>query len=100
MASELLNSAGAAKDLGISVATLYEWLARSRTNEFLVRGRTFSINYFQGGSRGQGRIQIEASEIARLKEAMRVHPQQVPKRRQPAKQQQYPGITVPLGCPD
>jgi hypothetical protein len=102
MSSELLTSELAAESLGISVSTLYDWLAQSDAGTFKIRGQPVTINYFQGGRRGQGRIQIEASEIERLKEAMRVRPR--PKRRRrrrrPTKPMSYPGITVPLGRPD
>jgi len=100
MPDKLLNSREAAKQLGLSVASLYEWLARSDCGEFILRGEPFTINYFQGGARGQGRIQIETSEIERIKEAMRVRPKAVPRRRQPIQTGHFPGITVPLGRPD
>lgn len=100
MSGKLLSSREAASKLGISVASLYDWLARSDQNEFILRGQPFSISYFQGGARGQGRIQIEEAEVERLQDAMRVHPQSRPKRRPPSVLQNYPGITVPLGRPD
>lgn len=100
MTGELLSAREAAQWLGIAVASLYDWLARSDAREFVLRGRSFTINYFQGGARGQGRIQIEKAEIERLREAMRVHPQPVRQRRPPARIRHYPGITVPLGRPD
>lgn len=100
MPDQLLNSHEAAKQLGLSVTSLYDWLARSDCGEFILRGKPFTINYFQGGARGQGRIQIETSEIERIKEAMRVRPQAIPHRRQPIQKGHYPGITVPLGRPD
>lgn len=100
MSGKLLSSREAASKLGISVTSLYDWLARSDNNEFILRGQSFSIDYLQGGARGQGRIQIEETEIERLIEAMRVHPQSRPKRCLPIKLQNYPGITVPLGRPD
>lgn len=100
MSSELLTSAQAAQRLGISVPTLYDWLAQSNAGEFQIRGQSITIDYFQGGRRGQGRIQIEAAEIHRLQEAMRARPQPRTMRRQPTKSQHFPGITVPLGRPD
>ena len=100
MTGELLAAREAALRLGIAVASLYDWLARSDAGEFVLRGRSFTINYFQGGARGQGRIQIEETEIERLLEAMRVHPQAVRQRRPSIRIQHYPGITVPLGRPD
>ncbi len=99
MSNQLLTSHEAAKRLGLSVASLYEWLARSDSGEFILRGTPFTINYFQGGARGQGRIQIEASEIERIREAMRVRPQATPKRRTKVQPTHFPGITVPLGRP-
>ena len=100
MAQILRSAKEAAAQLNISVATLYDWLARSNAGEFQLRGRPFVIDYLQGGPRGQGRIQIEAAEIERLQEAMRVRPQPRLQRRAPTKPQIYPGITVPLGRPD
>ncbi len=100
MSDQLLTSHEAAKRLGLSVASLYEWLARSDSGEFILRGTPFTINYYQGGARGQGRIQIETSEIDRIKAAMRVRPKAVPKRRQTVQSMHFPGITVPLGKPD
>ena len=100
MPSPLLSTQAAAMRLGVSVATLYDWLARSNAGEFMLRGRHFTIDYYQGGPRGQGRIQIEETEIERLREAMRVHPQPVRQRHPPVRIQHYPGITVPLGRPD
>ena len=100
MTGELLSSKEVAQRLGISVTSLYDWLARSDRGEFVLRGQPFTINYLQGGACGQGRIRIEASEIERMKDAMRVRPLPRPKRRQPTKPQYYPGITVPLGRPE
>ena len=99
MSGELLSSQEAAQGLGISVTSLYDWLARSDHGDFMLRGQPLTIRYLQGGARGQGRIRIEASEIERLKEAMRVHPRPRLTRRQPTKTQHFPGITVPLGRP-
>jgi hypothetical protein len=100
MSEELLSSQEAAQRLGISITSLYDWLARSNRGEFFLRGQPITISYLQGGSRGQGRIQIEASEIDRLREAMRVHPQLQNQRRPPRQPQQFPGITVTLGRPE
>lgn len=100
MSSTLLSTQNAAQRLGVTVATLYDWLARSDAGEFVLRGQQFTIDYYQGGTRGQGRIQIEESEIERLREAMRVQPQPFRPRRPPVRIQHFPGITVPLGRPD
>lgn len=68
-------------------------------------GRRFGVNepltiaYLQGGPRGQGKIGIEADEVERIKQAMRVAPQyRAPLRHMPSPRS-YPGITVPLGRP-
>ena len=82
------------------MASLYDWLARSDCGEFIIRGQPFTIDYLQGGARGQGRIQIEVSEIERLREAMRVRAQAIRCRQRPQQVQHFPGITVPLGRPD
>lgn len=100
MSCPLLSAQEAAQRLGVAVSSLCDWLARSDAGEFVLRGQPFTINYFQGGARGQGRIQIEEDEIERLREAMRVHPQTIRPRRPPVRVQHFPGITVPLGRPD
>ncbi len=99
MSKVFLSSQEAAHQLGISVASWYEWLARSDDGEFILRGQPITINYLQTGARGQGRIQIEPSEIERIQDAMRVLPKPKFKRSLPARTQHYPGITVPLGRP-
>ena len=100
MSSELLSSDQAAQRLGITVPTLYDWLGQSDAGEFVLRGQSMTISYFQGGRRGQGRIQIEAAEVDRIQESMRVRPQPNPRRRSPTKPRHYPGIIVPLGHPE
>jgi len=100
MSDELLAAAAAARRLGITVTTLYDWLGQTDRGLLVIRGRNVAIRYFQGGRQGQGRIRIEASEVVRLKELMRVH-QQVPiPRRPPIRQNAFPGITVALGHPN
>ena len=99
MDSQLLNSRDAATALGVSVLTLYDWLSQSDAGEFEIRGQSVTINYYQGGRKGQGRIQIEAAEVDRLKELMRVRPRPVPQRHPPQRRHFYPGITVELGDP-
>ena len=99
MSDELLPPEAAARRLGISRASLYAWLGLSDIGELVIRGQPVTIQYFQGGPKGQGRIRIEAQEIERLREAMRVRPQARHQRRPPIRQSQYPGITVPLGRP-
>ena len=76
------------------------WLAQSDAGTFIIRGQSATIDYLQGGRRGQGRIKIETREIERLKELMRVRPQPIRKRKPPTKRHIYPGITVELGDPD
>lgn len=100
MSDELLTAAAAARRLGITVTTLYDWLGRSRIGELEIRGRRVTIDYLQGGARGQGRIRIEAQEVERLRELMRVATITVPPRRVPLRRDSFPGIVVPLGRPD
>ena len=99
MARDTLNTKEAAQRLGISPATLYDWLSQSDAGEFQIRGQSVTIDYFQGGRRGQGRIQIEPAEIERLKELMRVRPRRIVSRKPPRKQVSFPGIHVELGDP-
>jgi len=79
---------------------LYGWLGDSDRGLLMIRGNPVTVNYFQGGPSGQGRIQIESSEIERLRELMRVTPQAYVPRRPPVRPTAFPGITVPLGRPD
>jgi len=97
--NDLLTTQNAAQRLGISRAGLYDWLAQSDAGTLVIRGQPVTIEYFQGGPRGQGRIKIEAREVERLKELMRVRPRPVRQRRPPTRRQHYPGITVELGDP-
>lgn len=100
MSDELLTAAEAARRLGITVTTLYDWLGRSRTGKLEIRGRRVTINYLQAGAKGQGRIRIEAGEIDRLRELMRVHTLPIVRRAPRTTPTHWPGISVPLGRPD
>lgn len=100
MDDPLLTPREAAARLGITVTTLYDWLGRSRYGLLEIRGQRVMIDYLQGGTKGQGRIRIEAHEVDRINELMRVKPRIVPARRPPLKRVNYPGITVKLGHPD
>lgn len=97
---ELLSTDEAARRLGVSRATFYDWLGRSRHGMLELRGQRITIDYLQGGAQGQGRIRIEAREVQRLRELMRVLPRTVVSRKPIAKQQNFPGISVPLGRPN
>lgn len=100
MSDELLSTHEAARRLGISVASLYAWLAMSDRGLLVIRGQRVTFSYLQGGPQGQGRIRIEADEVDRVRELMRVFPTcQVP-RHFPNKPAHYPSITVPLGRPN
>jgi len=66
MSRELLSSQDAARRLGITTATLYDWLAQSDAGTFLIRGQPTTINYYQGGRKGQGRIKFDSQELERL----------------------------------
>jgi hypothetical protein len=96
----LLSTKDAATMLGISTISLYDWLAQSDAGALSIRGQPVTIDYLQGGPRGQGRIRIEAREIERLKNLMRVRPQPPRLRRPAVKSESFPGITVRLGRPD
>ena len=100
MTDELLTARESARRLGITAATLYDWLGQSDCGLLVIRGSSVTVNYLQGGSRGQGRIRIEAIEVERLKNLMRVRPQRTIPRRKPTSHSDFPGITVPLGRPD
>jgi hypothetical protein len=96
----LFSAREAAGRLGISAATLYDWLAQSDAGSFMIRGQPVTVDYLQGGRNGQGRIRIEAREVQRLVELMRVRPRPDRPRRPPTVRHHYPGITVELGNPD
>jgi hypothetical protein len=98
--ADLLSACQAARRLGVSVTTLYDWLGLSDHGLLIIRGQPVTVEYFQGGPQGQGRIRIEASEVERIIELMRVHPQRARPVRRPVPRQAFPGITVPLGRPD
>lgn len=100
MAEELLSPREAAQRLGLAVTSLYDWLGRSDRGQLVLRGQQVTIDYFQGGAQGQGRIRIEAREVERLKDCLRVRPQRLLPRRIPARRESFPGITVKLGRPD
>ena len=100
MDQELLGTTEAAKRLGISVATLYGWLADSDAGEFVIRGEAVTISYLQGGCKGQGRIQIPRSEIERIQELMRVSPKAAKTRRAPRPKTSHRFITSRPGRPE
>jgi hypothetical protein len=99
MSDNLLMVDEAARRLGISTATFYGWLAQSNAGTLRIRGQPVTVAYFQGGPQGQGRIRIEAEEVVRLNELMRVQPYPAIPRALPARRQYFPGITVKLGRP-
>ena len=99
MESTYLSAKKAAQCLGVAVTTFYDWLGQSDRGLLKIRGESVTIDYFQSGQQGQGRIQLEASEVDRLRERMRVHPKPAVTRRPPTRHNVYPGITVPLGRP-
>lgn len=91
MSDELLTTREAARRLGITAATLYDWLGRSDTGLLVIRGQDVTIDYLQGGAKGQGRIVIEAAEVERLKNLMRVRPR--PAARPQPRQRRTPEFT-------
>ncbi len=95
----MLTATEAAKRLGVTAATFYDWLSRSEYGQFVLRGETVRIEYFQGGANGQGRIRIALKEIERLQELMRVPLRTITKRRSRQSVGRFPGINVPLGRP-
>jgi transposase-like protein len=99
MPDELLSAREAARRLGVSATTLYAWLGLSDRGLLVIRGRPVTVSYLQGGPRGQGRIRIEAGEVERVKDQMRVTPEPARSRRPPVHRSHFPGITVPLGRP-
>ena len=99
MAHVFLTTTEAAERLGISTSRLYEWLGLSGVGKFKIRGQMVTIDYFQGGAMGQGRIRIAVAEVERLIELTRVRPAPSISGRPTMKRVVYPGITVELGKP-
>jgi transposase-like protein len=99
MSDALLNVRESAQRLGIAPSQLYAWLRQSDRGEFVLRGQHVTIEYFQGGPRGQGRIRIHPREIDRLNGLMQVSPREMQRRRPPLRRDMFPGISVPLGRP-
>ena len=100
MTNNLLNSGEAAKRLGVSTLTLYDWLSQSDAGTFVVRGHPTTIHYFQGGRKGQGRIRIPESEVNRLLSLMVVMPRAVKARKPSQKRRSLQHITAKPGRPD
>ena len=90
----------AAERLGIRVATLYDWLSQSDAGTFVIRGQAVTIEYFQGGRRGQGRIRISHQELRRLRELMRVKPTEKVNRKKRRPKRGLRHMTSTLGRPD
>lgn len=99
MPLDFLTPAEAAQQLGITRTTLYDWLGRSRRGLFELHGQFVTIEFRQTGGKGQGHIQIDAAEVERLRELMRVRPRIASPSRRAPRPQSFPGITVPLGRP-
>lgn len=99
MDGEWISVREAAPRLGIQAATLYDWLGRADYGLLELHGEKVSIDYFQTGAKGQGRIRIAVDEVERLRELMRVRPRVAPVRRNPVPRREFPGIVVPLGRP-
>ncbi len=100
MVTELLTSHEAARRLGISPATLYDWLSQSDAGNFVIRGKPTTIHYYQGGRKGQGRIKIEPQEIQRLLALMSVSPKSGSIRRPVRPTTPFQHVTTKLGRPD
>ncbi|TWU40061.1 hypothetical protein Q31b_34050 [Novipirellula aureliae] len=80
--------------------TLYDWLTQSDVGEFQVRGQQVTIDYLQGGRRGQGRIKIPEKEVQRLLDLMRVKPKSPRSNRPKPIKRSLQHITTTLGRPD
>lgn len=91
MTDELLSSSEAARRLGISRATLYQWIARSNAGALIICGQPVTIDHLRTGEKGQGPIRFEPKEICRLR------PRALHQRRPPNRRQHFPGIYVELG---
>ena len=97
---KLLSSLEAAEQLGIAVATLHEWLSLSDAGCFRIRGQRVTVEYYQGGRCGQGRIRLPQKEVERLLSMMRVSPRQTTSNPHSPSKPKTKHITVALGRPD
>ena len=100
MNSNTLSAQEAAEKLGISTSSFYDWLAQSNAGQFMLRGRSATIDYYQGGRKGQGRIRIKQTEVDRLMGLMRVAPQSPRSTRSPRQRPRLTHINSPLGRPE
>jgi hypothetical protein len=99
MLNKTFSTVEASNYLGIRVSTLYDWLGQSDAGTFTIRGQNVTIEYFQGGARGQGRIRIKQIELDRLIELMKVRPMQRHTRQAPRPKTATRHITAKLGRP-
>ena len=99
MSEQFLTATHAAMRLGITVTTLYDWLGQSDYGLLIIRGEKVTVRYYQGGPQGQGQIRIEANEVERIREFMRVVPKRMAVRSPDVRHNRFPGINVPLGRP-
>jgi len=74
MFEKLFSRTEVAQRLGISQASLYDWLAQSNAGTLMIRGQPASIDDLQNGHLGRERIRIEIKELEQLKDRMRVRP--------------------------
>jgi hypothetical protein len=99
MPEDFLTAAESASRLGVTRATMYAWLGLSRRNLLEIRGQRVTIEFFQTGAKGQGRIRLDAREVERIREFLRVKPTAAPERRPSVPRRTFPHISVPLGHP-
>lgn len=100
LSGELLTPDEAARRLGVTRTTFYDWVGQSRRGLLRIHGGPVTIEFFQTGANGQGRIGIEEGEVERLRELMRVKPSVPILRKPPTQRKTYPHISVALGRPD
>lgn len=68
----LITLAEAAKRLSLSVNTIRRYCNLSRKGKLVLNGTPMKIRFYQTGSRGQGRILIDETELATIREAIAV----------------------------
>ena len=96
---QLLSTKEAAEMLGVSTTTFRNWLTQSDMGTFTVRGQRVTIDYYQGGRQGRGRIKIEQREVERLLDLMRVYPKPLKSHLPPNPKPRYQHIKVQPGRP-
>jgi transposase-like protein len=72
MSEKLLSTLDTARRLGISRASLYDWLDQANAGQFMLGCQPATFEYLERSRQGRGRIRIETKELERIKDLKRV----------------------------